>query len=372
MEVIVYYTFGLVVAILATFVARHKRRQQADRDLDDWAKALGLVRVGHDLFGQRGGVPVGARLALKAPKGGWARWTVHARLQPPLDLGLSVHTRGHEVEDITKGAGLVPTQDGRFDQRFVVRGDEAERVRSLLDDGLRDKLMRGLRPDALFMLTDQGVAMQIARPRANLAWFTRSLETLTAIAGDVNRARSNVPVAAVLRRHHSSWAAFASANMLHGISAPLCMWGRLRGATVFAYAVRLGPGDLCLEIWLRFEEPLGLGLLLQPKRTVDRVKELFGADDHELGDPLFDETFLLRVSDVAGTEALLDEPLRRRLLEIHSTVGPLSLTDDGLLVRLPTVPMDPKVVPTKVGQLLELASAIAQLRGAQRGAGPYR
>ncbi|RLB45950.1 MAG: hypothetical protein DRI90_27865 [Deltaproteobacteria bacterium] len=111
--------------------------------------------------------------------------------------------------------------------------------------------------------------------------------------------------------------------------------------------------------------------LLQPKRTVDRVKELFGADDHELGDPVFDETFLLRVSDASSTEALLDPPLRRRLLAIHRTVGPLSLTDDGLLVRLPTVPVDPSVVPTKVGHLLELAGEIAQRRGAQQ-AGPYR
>ncbi|MBW2455064.1 MAG: hypothetical protein JRI68_11165 [Deltaproteobacteria bacterium] len=372
MEVLAYYTFGLLVAIVATIVARYRRRRQIDHDLDAWARALGLVRVGNDLFGQREGMPVGARLALDAPKGQWARWTVHARLQPPLDLGLSIHTGRHEVEDVTKGASLVVTGDAEFDKRFVVRGDEPERVRALLDPPLRQRLVRQLHPGALFMVTDQGVAMQVPRPHANLEWFTRALNTLTGIASGVNRARSNVPVAAVLQRHRTSWAAFASSQMLHGISAPLCMWGRLRGATVFAYSVRLGPGDLCLEIWLRFQEPLGLGVLLQPKRTVDRVKELFGADDHELGDPVFDETFLLRLSDVEATEALLDEPLRKRLLAIHSTVGPLSLTDDGLLVRLPTVPLDPAVVPNKVGHLLELAREIAERRGGQRDGGPYR
>ncbi len=372
MEVLAYYTFGFLVAIVATIMARYKRRRQIDQDLDAWAEALGLVRMGNDLFGQRDGMPVGARLALDAPKGQWARWTVHARLQPPLDLGLSIHTRGQEVEDVTKGARLVATGDTAFDARFVVRGDEPERVRALLGPSLRQRLLRQIPRAALFMVTDQGVAMQVPRPHANLEWFTQALDRLTGIAGGVNQARSDVPVAAVLRRQRTSWAAFASSHMLHGISAPLCMWGHLKGATVFAYSVRLGPGELCLEIWLRFEEPLGLGILLQPKRTVDRVKELFGADDHELGDPVFDETFLVRLSDVETAEALLDAPLRKRLLAIHSAVGPLSLTDDGLLVRLPTVPLDPAVVPTKVGHLLELAREIAARRGGQRDGGPYR
>jgi len=145
----------------------------------------------------------------------------------------------------------------------------------------------------------------------------------------------------------------------------------MAGATVYAYSVRLARKKYCLEIWLRFEEPLGLGLLIQPMSTLDRMKDLFAAEDYKLGEEIFDETFLVRVSNPEGAVALLDQATREKLLALHRSLGPLSLTDEGLLVRLPRVPPDPAIVPSMVGQLLELATHIAQRRSQQRG-GPYR
>jgi hypothetical protein len=123
---------------------------------------------------------------------------------------------------------------------------------------------------------------------------------------------------------------------------------------------------------MRFEQPLALGLLVQPMRTLDRMKDMFGAEDYKLGDELFDETFLVRVSDEAGTVALLDEETRKRLLLIHDSVGPLSLTDDGVSIRLPMVPQDPAVVPKLVRQLIDIASFISDKRQRDRRGGPYR
>ena len=367
----------LVIAIIAIFLGiagKVRRSQRVDRDLHGFARALGMVRVGNDLHGVRRGIPVGARLAFDSRKerAGQARWTLMARLQPPLDLGLSVTSRRAEIRDPEAGRQLVTTQNVAFNRRFVVHADELDRAIALLTPQLRLTLGKLLSHDALFLLNDGGVAVQAPHHWGTESWLREGVEVLAQIAETVQREREQVPAAGALRSHRAAWARFASAHGLHGISAPLCMWGRLEGATVYAYSVRLGPGRYCLEIWLRFEEPLALGLLIQPMRTLDRFKELFSAADHLLGDPLFDETFLVRVSDAPAAERLLDAETRQRLLAMHGRVGPLSLTDDGVSVRLPAVPPDPAVVPAVVRQLLDLAQHIAERRGRDRQAGPYR
>ena len=56
-------SIGFVIVAIAKMVRRFKGRREVDRNLSEWAEALGLVRVGDELVGQIDGVPVGARLA---------------------------------------------------------------------------------------------------------------------------------------------------------------------------------------------------------------------------------------------------------------------------------------------------------------------
>lgn len=366
--------FLLLVALVLSAVEKSRRTRKVNLDLDDWAKKLGMVRVGDELFGQLGGVPVGARLAFDSPHKTkvQARWTLYARLQPPLDLGLLASSRLIPVELAGAGTLAALPDDAAFNARFAVRCDEPARGVALLNGEVRTLMLRWLHPNAMFTLTDGGVAVQTSHGQADEATLRTGLEAVAAITNAVNTARDRVPAAHLLEGHRTAWRRFAADNGLSGIAAPLCMFGTIENTSVYAYSVRKAVGDFDLEVWMRFEEPLGLGLLVQPMRTVDRMREMFGATDYKLGEPLFDETFLVRVSDEAGTVALLDEETRKRLLVIHDTVGPLSLTDDGLSVRLPHVPPDPRVVPKIVRQMLEIAHFIADKRRVERAGGPYR
>jgi len=362
-----------IVAIAVTVVGRQRRKSKVDRDLRTWAQALGLARVGNELLGRVEDTPVGARLAFDTKQGANtdARWTVYARLEPPLDLGLSLHTRGLELQEPLGGVHPVLTGDVDFDRRFVIRADEPRRAATLFTPLLRRELLAQLQPRAMFMLNDSGCAAHGHHQWASEAWLKTGIHTMARVCQLVANARSRVPVAQSLQQQRETWAKFASANALHGISAPLCMWGTIQGAQVYAYAVRTGPMRYQLEVWLRFAVPLGLGLLIQPMRTVDRFKELFGVDDYPLGDDNFDRTFLVRVSDAAGVEELLDQELRTHILSIHGRVGPLSMTDEGVSLRLPAVPPDPAVVPKLVHTLIEIAQKVADRRFGER-LGPYR
>jgi len=366
-----FYLIGLIVVVVGQALGRARKRREVDRNLSDWAQALGLVRVGNELVGQIDGIPVGARLAFDRPGGFDATWTLYARLQPPLDLGLIVHSRKMDIDLPSAGPHVSHTGHAAFDRRYLCKGDEPNRVSALLGPDVVTTIVTQLHPDAPLLINDDGVAVQGPRIHGTEAWLRQGLQAVAQIAEAINGARDRVPAARALATHRLHWGRFASHNALHGISAPLCMWGTLQGSTIYAYANRLGIESYCLEVFLRFDQPLGLGLLLQPLRTVDRLKDFFGAEDHRLGDDVFDDAFLLRVSDAAGVEALLDAPLRERILALHGTVGPFTLTDDGCSFRLPHVPEDPAVVTQVVDHLIQIADHVADQRfGARRG--PYR
>ena len=369
------FLLALVVMVVSA-ARRFQRRRRLGGDLDHWAQVLGMVRVGDELFGADDEIPLGARLAFDSPNKNAERahWTLYARLQPPLDLGLVISNKLMPVA--LPGTGAAHANFGHadpsFDQRCVVACDEPARAQALLTGSLRRVILDNLHPQAMFMITDAGVAVQTVDGHAGESELRNGLRVVTAIAHSLNAAREHVPPAMPLIAHRDAWVRFAGGNGLQGISAPLCMFGTIDDATMYAYSVRTSATELQLEVWLRFEQPLALGLLVQPMRTVDRFKELFGAEDYKLGDALFDETFLVRVSDGPATAALLDAETRKRLLLIHDTVGPLSLTDDGLSVRLPYVPPDPAIVPTIARQMLEIARFIADKRRGQQAGGPYR
>ncbi len=363
----------LIVSLVAGAVRSARKKKEVSRDLDGWAQALGMVRIGDELFGEMEGVPVGARLAFDGPHGTKvaARWTLFARIQPPLDLGLVICHRNRGVEVPGGGEMLAWGNSPAFDARFETRCDEPARALKLLNRHIRNMMLKWIHPDAIVTVADGGVAVQSPHESTDLETLRHGLLTVAGLVNGLNAARDHVPAASVLVGHCVAWRQFSKQNGLSHIAAPLCMFGSLLGSTMYAYSVRKAPGDYDLDVWMRFEEPLGLGLLVQPMRTVDRMKELFGAQDYKLGDPLFDETFLVRVSDEAGTVALLDADTQKRLLVIHDTVGPLSLTDDGLSIRLPHVPPDPTVVPRIAQQMLEIAHFVSNKRAGQRH-GPYR
>ena len=265
---------GLVLfAFVVSLVRSARRKRSVSNDLDVWAEQLGMVRVGNELFGEHRNIPVGARLAFDAPQGArlQARWTLYARLQPPLDLGLLCHPRSLPIE--LPGSGMLEAvAHGSFGRRFRVVCDEPSRAQALLSTAVKRAMMAWLHEHAMFMLTDAGVAVQTTHTRADEKMLKEGLNAVAAIANEVNTARARVPAAHVLRAHQAAWTRFAGSSGLTGISAPLCMFGTIEDATTYAYSVRTAPGEFHLEVWLRFEDPLALGLLVQPMRTVDRVK----------------------------------------------------------------------------------------------------
>lgn len=367
-----------VVLIGGTLVAATRaglawrRRRRLDDTLDNVAARLGMRRLDEEIVGELDGAYVGARLAFDSKyERSVARWTIYARFHPPLDLGLGIAPRRAAIVPPASGWPL-PTGDRAFDRAFEVRADEPDRARAFVRgfwDALRHRPFTAL---DLFIISDEGVAMQEPEDRVDEGSLVARLQAAQQLVAWVDGVRDRVGPPTPLRGLYPRWSEFAREVGFTMTTMPFGITGRIRGAAVRATTVRVGPQEYRLEMEVTFDRSLALGLLLQPMRTVDRVKDLFGAEDQLLGDPDFDRTFLVRVSDLAGAKELFDDELRRLVLSVHHDVGAVSLMDEGLVVRLPHVPPDPAGVPAMLERLLGLAHAIAERRGIGVSTGPYR
>jgi hypothetical protein len=336
----------------------HGQRERRAKIWAEVAAGHGLGFNGNEIVGSKYGQAIRAYTETRGSGENQSTHTVvAARLHPPLDLGLSIRRHGF-FNDLFNAAPDIVVGDAPFDAIFMVSGDEPERVAQLLQAPLRRLLVEQLSQGVTFNLGDQGIAVETGGATSDGAWLHHAIEICARAAAKLDRARQEVRMAAPLAAHRRAWSTFAEAHGLHGRDTPMCLWGRLGGSEVYAYAVRVGRLSYQLEVSLRFSEALGLGLDVQPLGVMDRVAIFFGGQDHRFDDPSFDECFRVKVSDVDGVGQVLNGDVRRRLVELQRQVGPTLLSDQGLAVRLSCIPHDPTVVPRIINQLSDLTETI--------------
>ena len=360
---------GIGLAIAFVFWTLNTRRALTD----SWAATahrLGLHYDGRSIEGTMHGQWVRAGTFTRGSGQNRRTYTrVAAKLQLPLDLGLSLRRHGI-MNDMFHGSGDHIIGDPLFDQTFIVSADEAHRVGSLFGPKLRHLLLQQVANSNSFRLEDTGARIESSGMMAaeRLAW---ALETVSRITKGVDLARGSVPVATPLAHHQHAWRTFASANSLRGHDTPLCMWGRLEGGSVRVYAVRTNRLFYEMEIEVTLETPLGIGLWVRAIGLMDKLTMLFGSQDIKLGDAFFDDAFRVQASEPELAKAVLDETVRGELMLVQQDLGPIVVNDQAITVRLKVVPHHPAVVPQAVRRLTGVADALTQRVNAIT-VGPYR
>jgi hypothetical protein len=368
----VFTVFGGGIASVVALAIYLSQRHQKERAAA-WAAAarqLGLVYNGSTIYGQRYGQSVVVRTESRGSGDSRQTYTVvAAKLAVPFDMGLSVQRHGF-FSDVFGRARDIPVGDPIFDQRYRVTADETHRVRAALTPRLR-MLMLGSLGGATFHLSDHGMVVETTGNSRDPRWLVWAIEMCSRAANLLVHARDRVPVATPLVQHRVSWERYATAAGLSGMSSPLCMWGSIDGATVHAFAVRSGPLTYQLDVRVSFAQALGIGLMLKPKGLMDRVAIFFGSQDVKLDDQAFDESFVVRASDIETAAELLDVNVRNDIRQLHHDLGPISVTDEGLSVRMPYVPHDPASIPRTVHRMTGVADQLAS-RIRSDMVGPYR
>jgi hypothetical protein len=371
--VTVIVSLGLTVGMVALVVLLVRRsNQKLDAAWGQAAQQHGLAWLARrHVSGRKYGVQVNVGVVYRGSGDNRRAYTVvSSRLDRPLDLGVSLRRNGFFNDMFHKSLDIV-VGDPPFDHTFIVSADEEHRARSLLQPRLRQLLMQHLGGGADFSLGDQGMSVECSGVTSNAHWLSWAIELCARVGSKMDQARRQIPGSSALAQHRQAWAAYATAQGLTGEDTPLCMYGAFEGSYVSVYAVRTGRFTYQLEVALRFAEPLAIGLDVRAKGLLDKVSIFFGGQDHLTGYAPFDDTFRVRAADEIAAPTILDHAVCHKLLQMQAQLGPTTLDDQGLYVRLPFVPQDPSTVP----RVVQYMTALADDLGARRGSlvvGPYR
>ncbi|MBI2894000.1 MAG: hypothetical protein HYY06_10645 [Deltaproteobacteria bacterium] len=264
--------------------------------------------------------------------------------------------------------------DPEFEREHSIAADEPERVRVVLDREMRQVLQEAARTSPHFSVDDSGISIVFGPGEENERSLESSLRTAGRVARLMTERRERIPVAAPLRQHRQAWTAYAAAMGMECMDCPLYIRGRMECATISARAVRLASLRYRLEVLVRFDTPLGLGLSATPSSSTDAARSQACGQDEKLGDPVFDDAFTTRISRPEVLSSILDAETRQRLLEVQGLVDSVQLDDDGVTVRAAQIDPEPTAVPRLVALVRSLAGGIARNAAAvgSKISGPYR
>jgi hypothetical protein len=265
--------------------------------------------------------------------------------------------------------------DEAFDKAFVVKGDEPARVQALLGHApLRDALQRVHASRWVFSLRDHGFRVEQSGLSADAKWLEWALRSAAEVVRLMGEATTSVPCASPLAPHRDAWARLAESTGMQWTQTPLCVHGRHEGASICASAFRNGTLQYGLDVFVRFDRSLGLGLLVRPHGAMDALASLFGGQDIKVGDSRFDEKFVVKAGQGGAAEVVLDSDVRATMVELVDGAGAVRLDDEGVTLREARFPSDPSRVPELVAKARSLATRISDnvVRLGARREGIYR
>lgn len=338
-------------------------------DVSAAARTLGLVLRNSVAEG----VLEGRRLSISV------EWTtrqpqvfVRCKLDPPLDLGLSMSRR----EVTLLGSNDFSTGSDDLDTEFAIGADEPARAAGLFTDALSRQLAALHRTPYDMIVDDAGVALtQQYGFGTDEPWMVRAAHAAVETVELMDAARAGVAPALPITRHAASLTVFARARGLVATSAPFSVGGKLDGRPIDIVSVRTGRGRHHLAARAPFELELGLGLAIRREGIFDAIRSMLGGQDIQVGDAPFDKRFLVRADPprAGRVGTVLDHDARALLLDIDQRGGPVSIDDRGISVE-PIVPHS--IAPETSAWLLEaLDEARARVdRNLVHGeaGGPYR
>jgi hypothetical protein len=166
----------------------------------------------------------------------------------------------------------------------------------------------------------------------------------------------------------SAWDEAARANGLAFDRRRMEITGTVH-ANAIRIALRTSIGVDAVESTLRFEPPLGLGLVLGPETGLGRMLSAVRLGDLQTRDRAFDDAFSIVAQEPKrALELLGSEPLRRALLELAAGSSQLAVDDR----RLRDWRATPVGGPDRVMEIASALVAIAQAIGEAAPATAYR
>jgi hypothetical protein len=194
------------------------------------------------------------------------------------------------------------------------------------------------------------------------------IEAAVAVAALIGKLRARVPPLPGEEQRVQTWQAFADASRLELDRTRMVLRGEVHGAKV---QIRIEGEASGLQTVLVLELPqaLGIGLQLTRQSALQAIADFFGPTDIRVGDPIFDDLFLIKGNVERVRWIFQSHELRRALVELVSAARDILMDDGRLFVRWPMPVDDPQHL---AGIVYRARAIVGALFPAAPAPGPYR
>lgn len=265
----------------------------------------------------------------------------------PLGLGLVLRRRSERRLRLRRPRVQVVTGDAAFDRAFEIRAFDPDRAARLLTAPVRTAFGALARHHPDLELTDRWVRLSLRRHPPSDRWLLDLVDRLVNLVLAVEQAREAVPPDPRLAPVAEAWAPLAESIGCQLLPSLPALRGTFGGRALTLQAVHYADAPHA-ELRLA-RAPSSAGLHVEP-----RVAGPVG-QDLRLGDPDFDEAFVVKGRDAAAAARELGPEARRCLLALRS-LGDVFVDEERLW--LPEAPVAPEAL---AGRLTAARAAVEAL-----------
>ena len=295
---------------------------------------------------------------------------ISCTIDPCLDLGLLVSGRMFG----TAGAGSdlfttrVVVNDSDWDDELSSTADEPKRGRIFLTKALRKAIIQLNIQAPFFVLKD--LSLTAPHPFDGGPVKT-TVDLFVKIADLIDEARKETPAAQSLKNHAKVCKQLAQDRGLVFEETPFRLRGNHEEKAIDLLFFRMGNQKFRFFLTVQSKTMRPFGLHLRKQTLVDGIKKIFGAEDIEVGNAVFDKAFLIQAKEPERAKDALDEATQQALLSFAKRFDTVTLNDDGLRLEARLDQIGAGALEEVLGTAEETMNQIARasLRETQ---GPYR
>lgn len=333
--------------------------------------------VKQKMRGRRGGLDVEAGVRIVVTGSGDNR-SVHyytyarAYFGRSLNMGLAltpVGWLGRVVSDLA-GQNDVQIGDEALDRAFGIRGVDAAHVRQLLTvpyvaEALHAAARSRFRP----YVSDTELRFEENARVLDAPSLSFALDQAVDLARRLIAAHEQIGPSDTEQAIDAALRAVAARRALAHDAAGRRLGGRVDGMHLEVSAQVRGQNRWTV-FTTRFDRPLGIRLSLTRQGALSGIGKLFGMQDVEVGDPVFDARFVVKGAPESAVRAVLTPEVCARLSALAEQSAKLTVQDDHIRAEVAY----PMTHPDQLEQgLLAMARVGAAMSGVTPNrAGPFR
>ncbi len=221
---------------------------------------------------------------------------------------------------------------------------------------------------AAIRIEDTFISIAMLRPREDAAWLSWAVDACVRIADRLARTRASMPALPWEEATAAAFDALARARAFQFDRTHLRVTGA-HGQIQVEVSLTTSPppyGDFggklgyAIEIVARYPA-LGTGLCVFPERGIPGLVKFF-LKDAKLGDPRFDDAFIVQAENPAVLACLFTPEVRARLVAMVARSASLSLDDTHITMHLGPQTLDPASLGYAMDDVVGAAYALVQAR----------